>query len=140
MHCFWDKEKPIKSRAVHKYLQDLGGEAAKSRASVINFLNTMVDEGFLDYIEETGKGGYHRVYSLNALSKTERTFRNEIRNRFMDRLRDFWKSEDEEATPLPDCYGSYGSEECIIVNCIFTDSCETEETKSFEKARRALDE
>ena len=33
-----------------------------SRASIINFLNAMVDEGVLDYSERTGKGGYHRVY------------------------------------------------------------------------------
>ncbi len=33
-----------------------------SRASIINFLNAMVDEGVLDYHEESGKGGYHRVY------------------------------------------------------------------------------
>ena len=33
-----------------------------SRASIINFLNAMVDEGVLDFHEETGKGGYHRVY------------------------------------------------------------------------------
>ncbi len=33
-----------------------------SRASIINFLNAMVDEGVFDYHEETGKGGYHRVY------------------------------------------------------------------------------
>ncbi len=33
-----------------------------SRASIINFLNAMVDEGILNYDERTGKGGYHRVY------------------------------------------------------------------------------
>ena len=33
-----------------------------SRASIINFLNDMVDEGVLDYEEKSGKGGYHRVY------------------------------------------------------------------------------
>ncbi len=37
-------------------------EKTISRASIINFLNAMVDEGVLDYHEETGKGGYHRVY------------------------------------------------------------------------------
>ncbi len=94
MHYLWDTKTPRISSQVHIYLQDLGGEAAKSRASVINFLNRMVDEGFLDYDEATGKGGYHRVYSLNDMSVDERTFRNEIRNRFMDRLKDFWKSED----------------------------------------------
>jgi len=33
-----------------------------SRASIINFLNAMADKGAPDYHEETGKGGYHRVY------------------------------------------------------------------------------
>ncbi|MBQ03985.1 hypothetical protein CL673_04640 [Candidatus Bathyarchaeota archaeon] len=41
-----------------------------SRASIINFLNAMVEEGVLDYNEKTGKGGYHRVYrpKLNEAS------------------------------------------------------------------------
>jgi hypothetical protein len=39
-----------------------GGEKTISRASIINFLNAMVDEGVLDYKEKSGKGGYHRVY------------------------------------------------------------------------------
>ena len=34
-----------------------------SRASIINFLNSMVDEGVLNYIEITGKGGHRRIYS-----------------------------------------------------------------------------
>jgi len=33
-----------------------------SRASMINHLNAMVDEGLLTYTETTGKGGHHRVY------------------------------------------------------------------------------
>ena len=33
-----------------------------SRASVIFFLNRMVDQGVLDYKSATGKGGHHRVY------------------------------------------------------------------------------
>ncbi len=37
-------------------------EKSISRASIINFLNAMVDEGVLKYSEESGKGGYHRVY------------------------------------------------------------------------------
>lgn len=35
---------------------------SKSRAAIIFFLNDMVQEGILTYEEETGKGGYHRVY------------------------------------------------------------------------------
>ena len=41
----------------------LKGIRTISRASIINFLNAMVDEGVLKYSEESGKGGYHRVYS-----------------------------------------------------------------------------
>jgi len=37
---------------------------------------------------------------------------------------------------VPDCYGSYGSEECIE-DCNFQVSCEKEETKRFEKALEA---
>jgi len=35
-----------------------------SRASIINYLNAMVDEELLTYIETTGKGGHHRVYYM----------------------------------------------------------------------------
>ncbi len=50
----------VNSRQAHRYLLDKPEK--RSRASVINFLNDMVDEGILDYEEKTGKGGYHRVY------------------------------------------------------------------------------
>jgi len=33
-----------------------------SRASIIFFLNDMVDRGALNYREKSGKGGYHRIY------------------------------------------------------------------------------
>ncbi|MBU0847203.1 BlaI/MecI/CopY family transcriptional regulator [Patescibacteria group bacterium] len=34
-----------------------------SRASIIFFMNDMVDEGVLKYREKSGKGGYHRIYA-----------------------------------------------------------------------------
>ena len=40
----------------------LGPDKGVSRASVIFFLNRMVDQGVLDYRSATGKGGHHRVY------------------------------------------------------------------------------
>jgi predicted transcriptional regulator len=43
--------------------KDLEGKRTISRASIINFLNSMVDEGVLNYIETTGKGGHRRIYS-----------------------------------------------------------------------------
>ena len=50
----------ITSSQAHEVLQNHPDR--KSRASVIFFLNDMVEEGILDYEEEPGKGGYHRVY------------------------------------------------------------------------------
>jgi predicted transcriptional regulator len=43
--------------------EDLKGVKTISRASIINFLNAMVDEGVLNYTEITGKGGHRRIYS-----------------------------------------------------------------------------
>ncbi len=43
--------------------RDLMGKRTISRASIINFLNHMVDEGLLTYNEITGKGGHRRIYS-----------------------------------------------------------------------------
>jgi len=43
--------------------KDLMGKSTISRASIINFLNLMVDEGALVYTETTGKGGHRRIYS-----------------------------------------------------------------------------
>ena len=38
------------------------GITYKSRATVINFLNRLVDEGVLGWKDATGKGGHHRLY------------------------------------------------------------------------------
>jgi len=43
--------------------EDLDGKRTISRASIINFLNAMVDESVLNYREITGKGGHRRIYS-----------------------------------------------------------------------------
>ena len=63
LNCVWkNSEEGVVSREVHQYVnENLDGSI--SRASIINFLNAMVDEGVLNYREQTGKGGYHRVYS-----------------------------------------------------------------------------
>ena len=52
-----------KSREAWEYVNVQMHPETVSRASVINFLNFEgVDEGYLQYDEDTGKGGYHRVY------------------------------------------------------------------------------
>jgi predicted transcriptional regulator len=62
-----NSEKGLTSREVHEYVsRKIDGSI--SRASIINFLKAMVDEGVLNFKERTGRGGYHRVYTprLNA--------------------------------------------------------------------------
>ncbi|MBU1082429.1 MAG: hypothetical protein KKB59_18230 [Spirochaetes bacterium] len=91
MKHFWRTQKPMISREVHLHLQDVGGDVAKSRALVINFLNYMVDEGILDYTEATGKGGHHRIYSPK--DKTEQKFRDTVYCMFHEKLSAFKKME-----------------------------------------------
>jgi len=61
----WKKgEDGVNSREVYQQANEaLRGIRTISRASIINFLNAIVDEGVLNYKEETGKGGYRRIYS-----------------------------------------------------------------------------
>lgn len=55
-----------KSGAVHTQLINDMGNKHPSRASVINFLNLLVESGYVEYETRTGKGGYHRVYTLKG--------------------------------------------------------------------------
>jgi len=54
-----------------------------SRASIINFLNNMVNEGLLVYEDATGKGGHHRVYRIRF---TEQEFKTQIVARVISKL------------------------------------------------------
>ena len=47
-------------RAVNVELQKHGDSI--SRASIIFFLNNLVDQGVLNFEQESGKGGMHRIY------------------------------------------------------------------------------
>ena len=63
-----------KSRTVHQNVNETL-EASISRASVINNLNAMVDDAMLNYTENTGKGGHHRVYTA---AYTEAEFKRRV--------------------------------------------------------------
>lgn len=54
-----------------------------SRASIINYLNAMVDEGLLTYTEATGKGGHHRVYTIKY---GEKEFKQHIAGLIIEKL------------------------------------------------------
>ena len=59
----WNHSNGVVSREVWLHVNEaFEGKKTISRASIINFLNAMVDEGVLDFEDESGRGGYHRVY------------------------------------------------------------------------------
>ena len=56
----------------------LGDGKSISRASIINSLNALVDDGVLGYHEITGKGGYRRIYKPNFDESGFRKFIAEV--------------------------------------------------------------
>lgn len=59
-----------------------------SRASVINFLNAMVEEGFLVYEEEQGTGGTSKRYSpVAGKSDSEQSFKWYLKKKMLDSVR-----------------------------------------------------
>ena len=59
----WKSDGGVTSRETWNHVNEaFEGKKTISRASIINFLNGMVDEGVLNYVDRSGKGGYHRVY------------------------------------------------------------------------------
>lgn len=64
-----------------------------SRASIINFLNLLVDDGVLEYTETTGKGGHHRIYSI-PFSETE--FKEYLAKQLLQKLRVEYSAETEK--------------------------------------------
>ena len=54
-----------------------------SRASIINYLYAMAEEGLLTYTETTGKGGHQRVYTMKY---DETEFKQHIAGRIITKL------------------------------------------------------
>ena len=58
-----------------------------SRASIINFLNAMVDEGLLGYTEITGKGGHRRIYSARYDEEGSKRY---VADKIMSKMLETW--------------------------------------------------
>jgi len=63
-----DERTGINSANAHAYV--LTTKEKRSRASVIFFLNDLVEEGIMEYEEKTGKGGHQKVY-FPTMSRSE---------------------------------------------------------------------
>lgn len=63
LNIIWNSDNNgMTSREVYQAVNRSLGNKTISRASIINFLNDMVDENVLKYEEETCKGGTRRKY------------------------------------------------------------------------------
>jgi DNA-binding PadR family transcriptional regulator len=63
LQIIWNSDnKGMTSREVYQAVNRSLGSKTISRASIINFLNDMCDEGVLKFEEETCKGGTRRKY------------------------------------------------------------------------------
>ena len=83
LQVLWNSPVGAKSFTVWQNVnQILKGETI-SRASVINFLEDMRELGVLSGVQESGKGGYHWVYSP-AMNETE--FKRYIADTVLGRL------------------------------------------------------
>jgi len=96
LRLIWSKEgEGSSSRDVWSQVNKrLKGERSISRASIINFLNAMVDEGVLDYIEITGKGGHRRIYSSKL---DEEAYKRHIAETVLNNLMRDFPEETKEA-------------------------------------------
>ena len=65
-----------------------------SRASIINFLNAMVDEGVLNYHEITGKGGHRRIYSARYDEAGSKRY---VATKIISKLLETWPEATREA-------------------------------------------
>ncbi|UCD44720.1 MAG: hypothetical protein JSV27_11505 [Candidatus Bathyarchaeota archaeon] len=89
MEYIWEINKEtrigITSGQAHQLLQKTGNEdLMKSRASVVIFLQDMVEEGVLENKVESGRGGYHGVYYPK---KTRDEFCQHVVSSIVDKLK-----------------------------------------------------
>jgi len=85
MRWIWGVGGEVDSRTAHSRLK--GSPTKMSRASAINFLDKMTEEGFLDYREATTKGGWKRIYRPSLIAPDEEGFRKTLAARIADRVR-----------------------------------------------------
>jgi len=67
MRLLWENHASFSTKDVWQHVNEALEPSMKtiSRSSIINFLDTMEKEGFLEYTEITGKGGHRRLYYSN---------------------------------------------------------------------------
>ena len=97
MRFLWEMgEEGVNSRKAWLHINKvlLEEERTISRASIINFMNDMVDKGVFRYTTKTGKGGHHRVYYPNF---DEPGFKEHIARQIIEKLLEAFPDETNTA-------------------------------------------
>ncbi|MHA1972547.1 MAG: hypothetical protein ACTSW1_06130 [Candidatus Hodarchaeales archaeon] len=81
LKVLWASEEGLSSRDIWEAI-----DKAKSRASVINSLEEMVENGLLMKNEITGKGGYRGIYKSKYNEKGTRDFIKKLFNSELNKL------------------------------------------------------
>jgi hypothetical protein len=63
LRALWESKQGLNSRQVWERVSKQLTPETISRASIINYLEDMREGGILNGVQETGKGGYHWVYT-----------------------------------------------------------------------------
>jgi hypothetical protein len=88
LRIIWGSKIPLTTREVWIGVNSgLEGALSISRASIINFLKAMDEEGVLTFEEETAKGGYRRRYSP---SLDEEGFKLHVVRKVISKLSKMW--------------------------------------------------
>lgn len=104
LRILWRSERGLTSRDVWIGVnKGLEGARSISRASIINFLNAMCEEGVLKFEEETAKGGYRRRYSP---SLDEEGYKLHVAKTIISKLSDMWPDAMREALMTSRTLGS----------------------------------
>ena len=85
MRFIWSLNGEVDSRTAHNHLRI--SPHPMSRATTINFLNKMADEGYIAYRETTTKGGWKRLYWPSEIAPDEEAFRRIMAERIVDKSR-----------------------------------------------------
>ena len=95
LRYFWEeRNEPTGTRIVWEYVEGrLPKGSSVSRATIVNFLKWMAEDGVLGYEVTTGKGGHYNLYYANLDEKD--FMKHVIRVLFESLMRDFPEVTDE---------------------------------------------
>jgi len=83
--------KEATSKHVWTHINRVDAPDPKSRASVINYLHALAEEGLITVVQESSKGGYRGVYSVSASYPSLEQLERELVRRLLVKVAEDFK-------------------------------------------------